>query len=102
MIIKNLIQRQTIKLICFYFFLHFGYPTGFALPWPLCSKQYALERLSPVMSDSDQAWQELKALLDTRINEGMDPRKVSAKFSMKNLPGATAPDGLCTHEGGRS
>ncbi|MGJ0639099.1 antitoxin [Xenorhabdus bovienii] len=35
-------------------------------------KQYALERLFPGMSDSDQAWQELKALLDTRINEGME------------------------------
>ncbi|CDG91737.1 antitoxin [Xenorhabdus bovienii] len=35
-------------------------------------KQYALERLFPGMSDSDQAWQDLKALLDTRINEGME------------------------------
>jgi hypothetical protein len=39
-------------------------------------KQYVLERLFPI--DSDQAWQELKSLLGTRINEGL-AGKVSAK-----------------------
>jgi hypothetical protein len=39
-------------------------------------KQYALERLFPV--DGEQAWQELKSLLGTRINEGL-AGKVSAK-----------------------
>lgn len=34
-------------------------------------KQYALERLFPGDTDADQAWQELKALLGTRINEGL-------------------------------
>ncbi|KZM47628.1 antitoxin [Labrenzia sp. OB1] len=32
-------------------------------------KQYALERLFP--SDADQAWQELKTLLGSRINDGL-------------------------------
>lgn len=32
-------------------------------------KQYALERLFP--SDADQAWQELKTLLRSRINDGL-------------------------------
>lgn len=41
-------------------------------------KQYALERLFPGAVDSDQAWQELKTLLGTRINEGL-AGKVSAK-----------------------
>ncbi|CDG16242.1 antitoxin [Xenorhabdus doucetiae] len=41
-------------------------------------KQYALERLFPAMDDSDQAWQEIKALLDTRIREGLEG-KVSKK-----------------------
>ena len=34
-------------------------------------KQYALERLFPAQSGEDQAWQELKALLGQRINEGL-------------------------------
>jgi hypothetical protein len=41
-------------------------------------KQYALERLFPGDADADQAWQELKTLLGTRINEGL-AGKVSAK-----------------------
>ncbi|MEO3432891.1 antitoxin [Inquilinus sp. CAU 1745] len=41
-------------------------------------KQYTLERLFPDVPDSDQAWQELKTLLGTRINEGM-AGKVSGK-----------------------
>ena len=39
-------------------------------------KQYALERLFP--ADADQAWQELKTLLENRINEGL-AGKVSTK-----------------------
>jgi Antitoxin ParD len=41
-------------------------------------KQYALERLFPDDADAEQAWQELKALLGTRINEGL-AGKVSTK-----------------------
>lgn len=41
-------------------------------------KQYALERLFPGDANGDQAWQELKALLDTRIGEGLSG-KVSTK-----------------------
>jgi len=41
-------------------------------------KQYALERLFPGDTDADQAWQELKTLLGTRIDEGL-AGKVSAK-----------------------
>ncbi|THF65554.1 antitoxin [Pseudothauera nasutitermitis] len=41
-------------------------------------KQYALERLFPGDADGDQAWQELKALLAVRINEGL-AGKVSGK-----------------------
>ena len=39
-------------------------------------KQYTLERLFP--ADGDQAWQNLKALLEARINEGL-AGKVSSK-----------------------
>jgi len=41
-------------------------------------KQYALERLLPEDAGSAQAWQELKSLLGTRINEAL-AGKVSAK-----------------------
>ncbi|MCL2873065.1 MAG: antitoxin [Betaproteobacteria bacterium] len=34
-------------------------------------KQYALERLLPDGADSEQAWLELKSLLEARINEGL-------------------------------
>ncbi|MGL5389100.1 MAG: antitoxin [Serratia sp. (in: enterobacteria)] len=34
-------------------------------------KQYALERLFPGDTDTDQAWQELKDLLGNRINNGL-------------------------------
>jgi len=34
-------------------------------------KQYAVERLFPLHSDGDQAWQELKTLLGQRIAEGL-------------------------------
>ncbi|CAM5466329.1 antitoxin [Eoetvoesiella caeni] len=41
-------------------------------------KQYALERLFPEDPSGEQAWQELKALLGDRINDGL-AGKVSAK-----------------------
>jgi len=41
-------------------------------------KQYALERLFPGETEADQAWQELKDLLNERINAGL-AGKVSAK-----------------------
>lgn len=41
-------------------------------------KQYALERLFPGDTDTDQAWQELKDLLGNRINNGLSG-KVSTK-----------------------
>lgn len=41
-------------------------------------KQYTLERLFSGNADVDLAWQELKALLTLRINEGLSG-KVSAK-----------------------
>lgn len=34
-------------------------------------KQYALERLFPGDTEANQAWNELKTLLGTRINEGL-------------------------------
>lgn len=41
-------------------------------------KQYALEHLFPSDASADQAWQELKTLLATRIDEGL-AGKVSTK-----------------------
>ena len=41
-------------------------------------KQYALERLFPDDVDADKTWQELKTLLENRINDGL-AGKVSAK-----------------------
>ncbi|KPX79156.1 antitoxin [Pseudomonas meliae] len=41
-------------------------------------KQYALEKLFPGDADANQAWNELKTLLGTRINEGL-AGKVSTK-----------------------
>ena len=41
-------------------------------------KQYALERLFPDDVDADTAWQELKTLLENRINDGL-AGKVFAK-----------------------
>ena len=41
-------------------------------------KQYALERLFPSDADANLAWNELKTLLTTRINEGL-AGNVSAK-----------------------
>lgn len=37
-------------------------------------RQYALERLFSQQSDEDVAWQELKALLTKRIDEGLTGR----------------------------
>lgn len=41
-------------------------------------KQYALERLFPSDADGDQAWQELKSMLENRVSEGL-AGKVSSK-----------------------
>jgi len=41
-------------------------------------KQYALEHLFPGDADAGQAWQELKAVLENRINDGL-AGKVSDK-----------------------
>ncbi len=41
-------------------------------------RQYALERLFPASSNGDQAWQELKGLLEQRIGDGL-AGKVSTK-----------------------
>ncbi|HFX1269931.1 MULTISPECIES: antitoxin [Pseudomonadota] len=41
-------------------------------------KQYALERLFPGDADAEQAWQELKTLLSTRVSDGL-AGKVSTK-----------------------
>lgn len=41
-------------------------------------KQYALERLFPADMDGDRAWQDLKTLLDRRVQDGL-AGKVSAK-----------------------
>ena len=35
-------------------------------------KHYALERLFPGDADADQAWQELKKLLENRIHNGLE------------------------------
>ncbi len=45
-------------------------------------KQYALERLFPGDANGDQEWQELKALLGERINEGL-----AGKVSTKGIGG---------------
>jgi ubiquinone biosynthesis protein COQ9 len=41
-------------------------------------KQYALERLFPGDIEADKAWQELKAMVETRVEEGLSG-KVSKK-----------------------
>lgn len=41
-------------------------------------KQYAIERLFPGNADEGPAWQELRDLLETRINDGL-AGKVSTK-----------------------
>ncbi|RYC28403.1 antitoxin [Ciceribacter ferrooxidans] len=37
-------------------------------------KQYALERLFPGDTDGERAWEELKTLMNTRLNEGLAGR----------------------------
>ena len=37
-------------------------------------KQYALERLFPGDADAERAWEELKTLMNTRVNEGLAGR----------------------------
>lgn len=41
-------------------------------------RQYALERLFPSDANGDQAWQELKSMLENRVSEGL-AGKVSSK-----------------------
>lgn len=43
-------------------------------------KQYALERLFPGDLEADQTWQELKALLGARVNDGL-----AGKLSTKSV-----------------
>lgn len=43
-------------------------------------KQYALERLFPGDIDAEQAWDELKTLMNTRVNEGL-----AGKLSTKTV-----------------
>lgn len=44
-------------------------------------KQYALERLFPGDRDTDQAWQELRILLEERINAGL-----AGELSTQSVP----------------
>ncbi|MGK9055308.1 antitoxin [Neorhizobium petrolearium] len=37
-------------------------------------KQYALERLFPGDTDGERAWEELKTLMNARVNEGLAGR----------------------------
>ena len=37
-------------------------------------KQYALERLFPGGADAERAWEELKTLMNMRVNEGLAGR----------------------------
>lgn len=37
-------------------------------------KQYALERLFPGDADAERAWEELKTLMNMRVNEGLAGR----------------------------
>ncbi|WP_417845175.1 antitoxin [Thalassospira sp.] len=43
-------------------------------------KQYALERLFPENVEANKAWQDLKALLENRINDGL-----AGKVSVKSI-----------------
>lgn len=54
-------------------------------------KQYALERLFPGGVDGGEAWQELKDLLESRINDGL-AGKVSSKTISEILDEELAGD----------
>ena len=54
-------------------------------------KQYALERLFPGDTDDDQAWQTLRSLLASRVQEGLSG-KVSTKSVMDVLDDELAED----------
>lgn len=54
-------------------------------------KQYALERLFPCDADANQAWSELKTMLNTRIQEGLAGH-VSAKGISEILDDELAGD----------
>ncbi|MBX5155304.1 antitoxin [Rhizobium lentis] len=43
-------------------------------------KQYALERLFPGDANGERAWEELKTLMNTRVNEGL-----TGKLSTKTV-----------------
>lgn len=43
-------------------------------------RQYALERLFPSDANGDQAWQELKSMLENRVSEGL-----AGKLSSKSV-----------------
>ncbi|MBX5041314.1 antitoxin [Rhizobium lentis] len=43
-------------------------------------KQYALERLFPGDTNGERAWEELKTLMNTRVNEGL-----TGKLSTKTV-----------------
>ncbi|CDZ34484.1 antitoxin [Neorhizobium galegae] len=55
-------------------------------------KQYALERLFPDDVNADEAWQDLKTLLASRINDGL-AGKVSTKSIGAILDEELAEDG---------
>ena len=48
-------------------------------------RQYALERLFPGDADGDKAWQELKALLGARIDEGLAGKISGKRIGVKNV-----------------
>ncbi|SEQ51244.1 antitoxin [Sphingobium sp. YR768] len=55
-------------------------------------KQYALERLFPQQkSDADDAWQELRQLLDARVEEGL-AGKVSPLSPLQIIEQELGPD----------
>jgi len=59
-------------------------------------KQYALERLFPGDTDADQAWQELKILLNERIQAGL-----VGKLSTKSID-EILDEELAASEGGHT
>ena len=55
-------------------------------------RQYAIERLFPSQADSDQAWLELKALLERRIGNG----SISGGLTGGGLTGGTTSRSIDT------
>jgi len=54
-------------------------------------KQYALERLFPGDANGERAWEELKTLMNTRINDGL-AEKLSTKTIAEILGEEIAQD----------